>query len=173
VDELVVEIGPLDKEARVAKEMNHREKQVGIVLDQTLAKLSPPERTALEYAALLPPDTIPWPWLRALVEEEHPEVATPRRGYPAGIWTEMRRRLEGLRLLTPGDHVEIDRLHRMVAAHVRERLAAGDDSEGRRPENMPAQGNALGSPAPQNPSPERVTQNPDVPPLQGLGESAA
>ena len=120
----------------------------------------PAERTALDYAALLPPDSIPWPWLRALVEQEHPDALTKRQGYD-DPWQTLRRRLGGLRLLTPGDHVEIARLHRMVAAHVRARLAAsgaagvegqpraaGVGSEGQRPGHMPAQGNALGGTKP-------------------------
>lgn len=46
--------------------------------------------------------------------------ARPRYPDPRAI---VRRRFEGLRLLTPGDHPEIVRLYRMVAAHVRNRLA--------------------------------------------------
>ena len=115
-------VDALPADADVAAQMQHREKQLRLVLDQTLARLTSSERTALDYAALLPPDGIPWPWLRALVEQEHPDAIAVRPGYP-DPWPALRRRLEGLRLLTPGDHVEIARLHRMVAAHVRERLA--------------------------------------------------
>jgi hypothetical protein len=238
-------VDALPADADVAAQMQHREKQLRLVLDQTLARLTPAERTALDYAALLPPDSIPWPWLRELVAQEHKEMRDPdaerqrmlrqfqnenpqmaalldaltqqpeliallksqtpadapeehrqalaeleklvarpaaRAGYP-DPWPALRRRLEGLRLLTPGDHVEVARLHRMVAAHLRERLAAappaahqvaaGDGSEGQRPGHKPAQGNALGSGAPHEISPERAAQNPDVPPLQGSGESRA
>ena len=118
-------VDALPADADVAAQMQHRDKQLRLVLDQTLAKLTPAERTALDYAALLPPDNIPWPWLRALVAQEHPEALTKRPGYD-DPWQTLRRRLEGLRLLTPGDHVEIARLHRMVAAHVRERM--GDNA---------------------------------------------
>ncbi|MBI2422952.1 MAG: toll/interleukin-1 receptor domain-containing protein [Candidatus Hydrogenedentes bacterium] len=104
-------------DADVAAQMQHREKQLCLVLDQTLARLTPPERTALDYAALLPPDSIPWPWLRTLVEKEIPDAFAAPPGYPDS-WPALRRRLEGLRLLTPGDHPEIARLHRMVAAHM-------------------------------------------------------
>ncbi|HMO66861.1 MAG TPA: toll/interleukin-1 receptor domain-containing protein, partial [Verrucomicrobiota bacterium] len=77
VDDLVRETDPLTGEARVAAEMHHREKQLRLVLDQTLAKLTPAERAALDYAALLPPDSIPWPWLRAVVAQEHEEMRDP------------------------------------------------------------------------------------------------
>jgi len=115
-------VDDLPKDADVAAQMRHREKQLRLVLDQTLARLTPAERTALEFAALLPHDSIPWPWLRALVEQEHPDALAARPGYP-DPWAALRRRLEGLRLLTPGDHPEIARLHRMVAPHVRARLS--------------------------------------------------
>ncbi|MBI5383621.1 MAG: toll/interleukin-1 receptor domain-containing protein [Verrucomicrobia bacterium] len=141
-------VDALPADTDVAAQMQHREKQLRLVLNQTLARLTPAERTALDYAALLPPDSIPWPWLRALVEQEHPTFGVPPSGGPAfGVpalagsptpppeggtpnrpgypdpWQTLRRRLEGLRLLTPGDHVEIARLHRMVAAHIAERNA--------------------------------------------------
>lgn len=103
--------------ADVAAQMQHREKQLRLVLDQTLARFTPSERTTLDYATLLPPDNIPWPWLRLLVEEEHPDALAARPGYP-DPWLALRRRLEGLRLLTPGDHPEIARLHRLVLALV-------------------------------------------------------
>ena len=102
----------LPADADVAAQMQHREKQLRLVLDQTPARLSPAERTALDYAALLPPDSIPWPWLRALVEKEHPDALASRPGYP-DPWPALRRRIEGLRLLTPGDHIEVARPTRL------------------------------------------------------------
>ncbi len=124
-------VDALPADADVAAEMQHREKQLRLVLDQTLARLTPPERTALDYAALLPPDNIPWPWLRELVAKEHPDALGSRAGYP-DPWPALRRRLEGLRLLTLGDHPEVARLHRMVAAHVAQRLAVVDGHAGQR-----------------------------------------
>jgi tetratricopeptide (TPR) repeat protein len=121
----------LPADASVSAQMQHREKQLRIVLDQTLARLTAAERTALNYAALLPPYNIPWPWLRAAVTQQHPEDFVTRPGY-ADPWSELRRRLEGLRLLTPGDHLETCLLHRMVAAHMRERLAGSQEEMLRR-----------------------------------------
>ncbi|MEY4178148.1 MAG: regulatory protein afsR, partial [Planctomycetota bacterium] len=124
-------VDSLPADASVSAQMQHREKQLRIVLDQTLARLTAAERTALNYAALLPPYNIPWPWLRAAVTQQHPEDFVTRPGY-ADPWSELRRRLEGLRLLTPGDHLETCHLHRMVAAHVRERLAGSQEEMLRR-----------------------------------------
>ena len=111
----------LGRDPDVAAQMRHREKQLGVVLDSTLGKLTPAERTALDYAALLPPDSIPWPWLRALVTQEHPDALRHDEGYP-DPWLAIRIRLEGLRLLTPATHPEIARLHRLLGAHVVMRL---------------------------------------------------
>ncbi|HEY3368612.1 MAG TPA: hypothetical protein VGK74_26440 [Symbiobacteriaceae bacterium] len=105
----------------VTAQMRHREKQLALVLNATLERLDRPARTALDYAALLPSDSVPWPWLRACVAREHPDALRHDEGYP-DPWAEIRRRLEGLRLLTPGDHPEIARLHRLVGAHLRGRL---------------------------------------------------
>ncbi|MBX7212287.1 MAG: toll/interleukin-1 receptor domain-containing protein [Verrucomicrobiaceae bacterium] len=124
----LVSVDALPADADVAAQMEHREKQLALVLEQTLKMLGAAEHgpalTALHYAALLPPDSIAWPWLRALVEQEHPEALATRPGYP-DPWATLRRRLEGLRLLTPADHPELARLHRMVAAHLTARL--GDE----------------------------------------------
>lgn len=110
-------VDALPASADVAAQIHHREKQLRVVIDQTLARLTPPERTALDYAALLPPDSIPWPWLYALTKAEHHDALATNPGYP-DPWLALRRRLEGLRLLGPGDHPEIARMHRLVAAHI-------------------------------------------------------
>ena len=106
----------------VAAQTRHREKQLALVLDATLQKLAPAERATLVYAALLPPDSIPWPWLRAVVARELPDALRKEEGYP-DPWLGIRSRLEGLRLLTPAAHPEIARLHRMVGAQLRARMA--------------------------------------------------
>ena len=103
----------------VREQMRHQHKQLAPILEATLALLDAPARTALEFAALLPPDSVPWPWLKALVTGRHPELARFAADEP-DPWLAVRRRLEGLRLLTAGDHPELARLHRLVAAHLRE-----------------------------------------------------
>ena len=107
------------KHAKVAVQMEHQEKQLALILQATLAKLTDPALTALRFATLLPPDTVPWPWLRELTLARHPEIAQDELDEP-DPWLNVRRRLSGLRLLTPGDHPEVARIHRLVAAHLRE-----------------------------------------------------
>ena len=148
----------------VAAQMLTQSKQLGLILDATLAKLDEAARTALRFAALLPPDTVPWPWLRALTVAQHPELGE-KDDLGADPWLAVQRRLTGLRLLTPGDHPEVARIHRLVAAHLvaAPASAAGGLPEGQRPENKPAQGNALGSRPQDEASPERAGQIPAPP----------
>ncbi|HWI62211.1 MAG TPA: hypothetical protein VNT75_10270 [Symbiobacteriaceae bacterium] len=105
----------------VAAQMEHREKQLSLVLGAVLERLAPPTRTALDYAAFLPPDSVPWPWLRDLVAQEHPDALRPRRGY-RDPWAAVRDDLEDLRFLTPGGQPDIARMHRLTGAHLRSRL---------------------------------------------------
>ncbi len=102
----------------VAAQMLTQSKQLGLILDATLAMLDAPARTALQFAALLPPDCVPWPWLRELTLKRHPELAAAD-DLGADPWLAVQRRLSGLRLLTSGDQPEIARIHRLVAVHLR------------------------------------------------------
>jgi tetratricopeptide (TPR) repeat protein len=106
----------------VAAQIQHREKRLRVILDQTLSQLTPPERAALDYSAFLPPDSIPWSWLRALLLAEYPETPAALPGYP-DPWLSLHRRLEGLRLLTPGDFPDIARMHRLVGASLRQMIS--------------------------------------------------
>lgn len=101
----------------VARQMLTQAKQLGLILESTLAGLSPPAITALRFAALLPPDGVPWPWLRALTVACHPEVGE-KDELGVDSWLGLQRRLTGLRLLTSGDHPELARIHRLVAGHL-------------------------------------------------------
>ncbi len=112
------------KDADVAGQMRTQSKQLAIILEATLAQLDAPARTVLQFAALLPPDMVPWPWLQALTVSRHPELAEHEADEP-DPWLGIRRRLGGERLLTSGDQPEVARIHRLVAAHVR--LAVADD----------------------------------------------
>lgn len=107
----------LGKRDDVQARILHQEKQLNVILQDTLSLLDAPAKTALEFAALLPPDNVPWPWLKGLVTEIHPELAKFDSDEP-DPWMNTRRRLEGQRLLTPGDHPEVARLHRMVGAYL-------------------------------------------------------
>ena len=110
-------VDDLPADADVAGQMLHQQKQLGPILRATLDPLTrelPAALTVLHFAALLPPDTVPWPWLKELAVRHHPELAER----PA-LWGKLKRRLEGLRLLTGAEEPEVARLHRLVAAHLR------------------------------------------------------
>jgi len=114
----------------VAAQIRHeqKQKQVGTLLEWSVARLSPPARTALEFASLLQPDAIPMSWLQILTRVRHPEAMAEQAGYPSpwgSIWSE----LHGLRLLHPSGRLETDdravaeipehvRLHRLVGERV-------------------------------------------------------
>ncbi|HEV2380843.1 MAG TPA: TIR domain-containing protein [Terriglobia bacterium] len=123
----LVSVDTLPDNTGVARHMRHREKQLSIVIGQTLARLTLPERTALRYAALLLPDGIPWPWLQALVTRQHMKAFANRPGYP-NPWSSVRRRLEGLRLVNTREHSEIASMHQLIRAYllVREGPKIGD-----------------------------------------------
>jgi tetratricopeptide (TPR) repeat protein len=115
----------------------HKEKLTAVIVDQTLNRLTPRARDALAVASLLPPDTIPWQWLQHLTE---PPTTAPPVGRLPGLsgqpwsstgddWSSTRRVLEGRRLLTPADDPEFARLHRVLGAHLRTRLADPDTHE--------------------------------------------
>ncbi len=144
----------VERDADLAAQMLTQSKQLGLILDATLAKLAAPARTALGFAALLPPDSVPWPWLRSLTVGEHPELGR-LDDLGADPWLAVQRRLSGLRLLTPGDHPQVGRIHRLVAAHLQRGTGFQPViSEG----HSPAQGNALGSQPPHEHRPERAAQ---------------
>ena len=102
----------------------HPEKFIGRLLEPTLATLSPVEMRVLEYAARLPADAVPLPWLEALVRKDMAEALTKRPGY-ADPWLETMRRLDGLRLLVI-DKTEprLGRMHRVVRDVVIARMGA-------------------------------------------------
>ena len=63
--------------------VRHGEKSLSATLAPTLERLGEPERLALAYAALLPPDHVPLPWLRALMAGRFPELGRDAEpGYP-------------------------------------------------------------------------------------------
>ncbi|MBK7381974.1 MAG: tetratricopeptide repeat protein [Flavobacteriales bacterium] len=105
----------------------HGEKRLGVTLKPTLERLGPAEKLALGYAALLPADYIVLPWLRALVSAAHENYG---RDAPAGYpddWTNLLRRIFGLRLLqasgvTGEDGIlHVARMHRLLQSICRER----------------------------------------------------
>ncbi|MGC1717969.1 MAG: TIR domain-containing protein, partial [Isosphaeraceae bacterium] len=114
----------------------HTETCIRRLLEPTLASLSPAELRAVEYAALLPPDNVPLPWLRDRLAAEFPERTHPVLGDPVA---KVFQRLERLRLVVsqargrePGagqaatGDARLARMHRLAQDVVRARLGADD-----------------------------------------------
>jgi len=103
-----------------AEGVRHGEKSLTATLAPTLERLGERERLALAYAALLPADHVPLPWLRALTAARFPELGRDAEpGYP-DPWQSLARRLFSLRLLQPtgvrdarGNPL-VARMHRLV-----------------------------------------------------------
>jgi len=115
----------LGKDPQVAYQMLHQDKQFATVLASVWESLSDLERTTLEFACLLPPESIPWPFLYMAVKTELPEaLAFDPDTDTTDPWNACRRRLEGRRLITPGAHPELGRLHRLAGAFLRQQQDA-------------------------------------------------
>lgn len=103
--------------------IEHREKLLSVILDQSLTDLEhtlPGSLRVLRLAAAMPPDTIPWPWLETLTRRTNPEVFEPTPQFLKGRWTRIRRTLEGRDLITEGRHPgATGRMHRLVADHLK------------------------------------------------------
>ena len=97
--------------------MQHREKQLALVLAQTLPAQGTLERVLLDYAACWGPDAIPKPWIEELLRERHAVLLTSSSlgvDLLANAWAWLGRR----RLLTSTQWPELLRLHRLIAVHL-------------------------------------------------------
>ena len=95
----------------------HGEKRLSATLQPTLERLGAAEKLTLEFAALLPPDQVPLPWLRALVAKTFPEMERDAEpGYP-DPWKSVLRRLVSLRLIQATDAADNDGQPRVVRVH--------------------------------------------------------
>ncbi len=96
--------------------LHNHPKRLSAVLGPVLARLKPVERRTLEYAALLPAEMVPLPWLETLVRADFPEVA--QAGRLSDPWRAVWERLEKLALFTrPEEETTAPRLmriHRLV-----------------------------------------------------------
>jgi len=91
-----------------------QESRIESLLTPVIKNLAADEMRLLEVSSLLPPDSIPLSWLKAIVGAEVPElVAEPPAGLP-NPWMRALRRLEGLRLLVPTRDRRLARVHRLV-----------------------------------------------------------
>jgi len=101
----------------VKLKLHNHQRRIDAVLGPVLDGLGAVERRAMEYAALLPPDQVALPWLRALVEADFPDDLAPTR-LVADPWKEVVARLERLALLVPAEEESseprIVRVHRLV-----------------------------------------------------------
>ena len=108
---------------REKTQIEHREKLLSVILDQSLTDLEhtlPGSCQVLRLAAAMPPDTIPWPWLEELTRVTNPEVFEPTPQFLKGRWTRIRRTLEGRDLITEGRHPgATGRMHRLIAHHLK------------------------------------------------------
>ncbi len=102
---------------------NHQ-RRLSAVLGPVLEELQPAERRALEYAACLPPDLVPLPWLQTLVTQDFPEFT--RRSRLSDPWSDLCRRLVRLALFMRVEEETTDqrlvRVHRLVQDLVRRDL---------------------------------------------------
>lgn len=102
---------------------NH-ERRLTAVLGPVLESLKPADRRALEYAALLPPDCVPLPWLRRLTTIDFQKLARPTTKIDS--WEELCDRLMRLGLIrhAEGEDSEprILRIHRLLQELVRRGL---------------------------------------------------
>jgi len=122
----LADLDTLAEESDVMLRRHNHEKRLPAVLGPTLDSLAAEERRAMEYAALLPPDRVPLPWLKPLVIGDFPELATPDKwGDP---WLILVDRLVRLGLFTRVQEETTDkrqvRVHRLVQSAVLGGLAA-------------------------------------------------
>ena len=103
--------------------IEHREKLLSVILDQSLTDLEhtlPGSLQVLRLAAVMPPESIPWPWLEELTKRTNPEVFEPTPQFLKGRWTRIRRTLGGRDLITEGRHPgATGRMHRLIADHLK------------------------------------------------------
>ncbi|HKI18012.1 MAG TPA: tetratricopeptide repeat protein, partial [Isosphaeraceae bacterium] len=77
----------------------HVERLLTVTLAPTLATLSAPESYTLSLAALLPPDHVPLPWLRAVAAQTFPDLGQDAQPGYDDPWLTIVNHLISLRLL--------------------------------------------------------------------------
>ena len=107
----------------VDSEIRHQGKTLAAVLATTLADLDEPTLKTLRLASLLPPESVPLPWLKEMLTELDPgSISTSFN--PDGGWARIQRTLVGRRLVTPGSDPDVVRMHRLHAVHLRRSATA-------------------------------------------------
>jgi len=115
--------------ANTTQAVNHAEKLLSATLTPTLEMLTSPEMLTLSAAALVPPDSVPLPWLRAVVAENYLELGTDAEPGYDDPWMTLVNHLIGLRLLQVVEWAGDDqtprlcRIHRLVQTVTRQHAA--------------------------------------------------
>jgi hypothetical protein len=106
--------------------INHT-KLISATLSPTLEILSPAETLILDYASLLPPDTIPVLWLKAMIIKEYPELGIVAEAGLDDQWITILNHLLSLQLLHVSMIKENDgcpiilRMHRLIQDSLQKR----------------------------------------------------
>jgi len=132
-----------DAITEIDEKPRHREKQLTVVLEWTLTRLSEPAKHVLEHACWLDPESIVTNWMRQIVEQKFPDLTESQKG--PDQWLEIWRELAGLRLLTASTEGDDDNdnlsqsrqaaaprlanIHRLIADHLRQRMSDTDQHE--------------------------------------------
>ncbi len=97
--------------------------------ERAMSQLTPLERVALDYAALLPEDMVPLPWLRTLLLQDAAlPPSAPKPGYATHAdWAIAHLRTLGL-LRETQTHSELVAMHRVLRETTRERVLANERS---------------------------------------------
>lgn len=109
-------------------------KLITSTLAPTLDILPDSEKLILNYASLLPPDSVPIPWLRALVSKDYPEFATDAEIGLDDPWLSAINHLISLRLLQIAELEDnnfiprIVRIHRLIQQFLDNRIKEGRDT---------------------------------------------
>ncbi|MDR2155099.1 MAG: tetratricopeptide repeat protein [Burkholderiaceae bacterium] len=113
-DDLAAVVG----QKRIVMRRHRHERRLSAALAIVLQNLSPPQRRALEYAALLPPDGVALPWLRELVGRDFTQALRPTHQI-ADPWRNLLDCLFRRALLRPGQdgseqEPKVARMHRLL-----------------------------------------------------------
>ena len=89
-------------------------REVAATLRSTLTRLDAPARAVLQITALLAPDAIALPWLRAIVGQFHPELARDAALGQADPWTQLIHSLMGMRVFLRTQDPRVVSIHRIL-----------------------------------------------------------
>jgi len=115
-------IGALDQIGKEGKiRLDYANPVPSQIFMQIFNELSDLEKRILQYAALLPPDSIPLPWIYELLKDEYPEiVSNPDTPY-FEPWNDCLQKLDQFQLLLPFvNEPKIGNMHRLTQEVIRQ-----------------------------------------------------